>query len=494
MEATKGSATPERTITVEFSSVKVKIPTPGLTFEGLEELIFDISRSISQKAFIEALNDYDLLLSRNRGRGNYKNLGSRTKKLQTIIGEVIYKRRLYRNTSGDLVYLLDEALGMVKNQRMSLKLGQIFGILANMGPYRAAQESLNKLTGLFRSHENIRLNAIKEGRRIEQRRNEEIKKIKALDYKVPDEIPEVVYTEADATYIRKQNKGKKSAEKHLEVKIGIGYTGKEPRYKKGTLTARKLSKRFIMASIKDNRRDFLDKLSCRAEEIHSLSLAKESYFGGDGDLWIRSGKDEYFGRSKYLLCPYHLFRRLRQAFSHDKEAQSRIKKLFSSDKIDLALTQIELAAKNSADKKQADVLKDFYGYIANNRQGIEMSMTVRADKAIKRAGAIEPNIDKTIAHRFKGRGMSWSLKGAEALLKIRETIFNGGWDAWWNKERGQRIEITSAFKEVLSAKQLTKRQDTAPYIEAILPPFRGPDQSKPWVGVLRKLLQSRLPS
>jgi len=130
------------TITVEFVGVKAQIPTDALTLEVLEQLIFDISRSIAQKAFVEALNNYDILLSQKRQRGQYKNLGLRPKKLQTIIGEVVYKRRLYRSSSAKLIYLLDCALGLSKNQRMSLKLGQIFGMLANLGSYRAAQDSL----------------------------------------------------------------------------------------------------------------------------------------------------------------------------------------------------------------------------------------------------------------------------------------------------------------------------------------------------------------
>ncbi len=54
-------------------------------------------------------------------------------------------------------------------------------------------------------------------------------------------------------------------------------------------------------------------------------------------------------------------------------------------------------------KKQ---LAEFYAYVVNNRQGIEASMLLRMDKKTESAGAIEPNIDKLITHRFKRRGMS----------------------------------------------------------------------------------------
>ena len=118
-------------------------------------------------------------------------------------------------------------------------------------------------------------------------------------------------------------------------------------------------------------------------------------------------------------------------------------------------------------------------------------MRIRMDKAVDSAGAIEPNIDKVITHRFKGRGMSWSEDGAQALLKIRQTIINGQWENWWYKERSKKIEIKAIFKKTLTAADMNKRHKIAPFIEAELPCYRGPDQSKPWVGVLHKLTRLR---
>ena len=87
--------------------------------------------------------------------------------------------------------------------------------------------------------------------------------------------------------------------------------------------------------------------------------------------------------------------------------------------------------------------------------------------------------------------MSWSEDGAQALLKIRQTIINNQWDNWWYRERNKKIEIRAVFKEPLTAKQVCKRQKIMPYIEAEIPCYRGPDQSKPWVGVLRELTRAR---
>ena len=82
--------------------------------------------------------------------------------------------------------------------------------------------------------------------------------------------------------------------------------------------------------------------------------------------------------------------------------------------------------------------------------------------------------------------MSWSKKGALSLLKIKETILNNEWDEWWEKGRGQNIKL-SKFNTPLSASYFKKEAETSPLIEVTIPAFIGPDQGKPWVGVLRKL-------
>jgi len=174
-----------------------------------------------------------------------------------------------------------------------------------------------------------------------------------------------------------------------------------------------------------------------------------------------------------------------------RQIHNKLKKLFENNEVDKALSRLKRTTKMTRSRKLKKKIAEFYVYVKNNRQGIGVSMRIRMDKAIESAGAVEPNIDKIIAHRFKGRGMSWSEDGAQALLKIRQTIINGQWDNWWYKERNKKIEIKAIFKEPLTAKDMTKKRKITPFIEAELPCYRGPNQSKPWVGILRDLTRAR---
>jgi len=82
--------------------------------------------------------------------------------------------------------------------------------------------------------------------------------------------------------------------------------------------------------------------------------------------------------------------------------------------------------------------------------------------------------------------MSWSKPGVLALLKIKETISNNQWDICWETERERNIKV-GKYKPPLPAAYFKKETETSPLIEVSLPALRGPDQGKPWVGVLRKL-------
>ncbi|MCJ7788802.1 MAG: hypothetical protein MUP69_01235 [Candidatus Atribacteria bacterium] len=57
------------TITIAFPEVKIKIPIKGLTFDTLENLIFEICQHITYKVFNKVITDIDNYLCNTRKRG-----------------------------------------------------------------------------------------------------------------------------------------------------------------------------------------------------------------------------------------------------------------------------------------------------------------------------------------------------------------------------------------------------------------------------------------
>ena len=467
------------TIAITFPKVKVDTEIKDLTFDNIEDMIFEISQNIARKVFEKALTDIDSYLRNKRERGKLKNTGKRKKYFLTRFGDILYARTRYKDKkTGKSCYLLDEALSIVKNQRISLSRARIECFLSALSSYREVVEGIRLLIGGPRCHEAIRQSVIKEGKLIIENQEKKLKQIENLNY--PDkEAPDTAYMEADATYISLQHRGKKKKEK-MEVKLGVGYTGKEARYSTGK--SKRLKEKFTFVG---TGKGFMRNLSLQAESRLSLSKVKKILFGGDGDSWITSGIKEYFPNSIYLLCLYHLFKKFKECLSKRKEEQKVIKELLLSNQIDQALLRIDQMIRNPYDLKEKDNLIKLYTYISRNRQGITNQVRLK-DKEIERTGAIESNINKVIASRFKKRGMSWSKPGALALLKIKETILNGEWDNWWKTERERNIKA-GKYKPPLPASHFKKETETSPLVEVTIPALRGPDQGKPWVGVLRKL-------
>jgi len=466
------------TITITFPQVKVEIPIKGLTFDILENMLFEILQNIARRVFEKAITDIDNYLRKNRKRGELKNTGKRKKYFLTRFGDLLYTRTRYKDRKGKARYLLDEALSIDKNQRISLCRAMIECFLSTLSSYREVVGQAQLLLGNFRSHESIRQGVIKEAKRLIENQKKKLQKIINLEYREGNP-PDTVYLEVDETYLKLQQKGTKKGGE-LAVKLGVGYTGKEPRYSTGK--SKRLKEKFTFV---DTGKDFMEKLSLLAEERLSLSKVKKVLFGGDGDSWIISGIKEYFPNSIYLLCPYHLFKKFKESLSRRKEEQKVIKDLLLSNQIDQALLRIDQLIRDPYDQKDKDNLVKLYTYISRNRKGITNQFKLK-DKGIERTGAIESNINKVIASRFKKKGMSWSKNGALALLKIKKTILNNEWDNWWETERERNIKV-SKYKPPLPASCFKKETETSPLIEVSLPALSGPDQGKPWVGVLRKL-------
>ena len=329
-------------------------------------MLFEILQNIARKVFEKTITDIDHYLRDKRRRGELKNTGKRKKYFLTRFGDILYARTRYKDKKGKARYLLDEALSIKKSQRISLSRAMIECFLSTLSSYREVVAQARLLLGNFRSHESIRRGVIKEAELIIENQKKKLQKIRNLEYQEGHSL-DTAYMEADATYINLQKKGKERGKK-LEVKLGIGYTGKEARYSSGK--SKRLKTKFIFADIGKFGKQFMEELSLLAEEKLSLSKAKKILFGGDGDSWIISGVGDYFPSATYLLCFYHLFKRLRESLGRREEEQKTIKDLLLSHQIDKALSKIEQMIRNPYDLKEKNKLIKLYTYISRNHQGI----------------------------------------------------------------------------------------------------------------------------
>lgn len=473
---------------------KMMFDVENVDFGKLEEEIYELALEIAVRIMEYLLKLLDGQLREYRPRKAFENCGKAEKYLSTRMGDIRYRRtRYYDRESGGYRYLLDEALGLEKRQTVSIGRRQLEARLAiTTGSYRSAVSELEASTGSSRSHEAIRGVVLEEGARIRRVQEYELQREYALEGAYTGEPHDAVYVEADGTQIHHQRSDRKRG-KGLEVKVGICYTGKGRRYEGGSGDAKLLENKYIYLDIRSGPA-FMRDLSLVAEREVGLSQAGHVFVGGDGAPWIRKGMEMNFGGSHYKLCDYHLNKQITAALAGMDTLKRRVKSRLSKYDVAGALRALWDGALRCSDHEQHERISKLYSYIESNREGIwDVSSFGNGEVglAIESLGGVENNVDNAVAERFKKGGYRWGKVGAQSLLKVEEVLLNGRFDQWWYEDRNKAtVAVSRESLAPLSAAEVNREDGTEGMVEEIpLPCFHGPDQGKPWVKMLKGMLE-----
>jgi len=122
-------------VIINLPNLKFNIPEDSINFHTLERIIFDLTRKIGQELLEELLQLIDNKLNKERKRGELSNQGKRLRYITTLLGDITFYKRLYQDRGGKYLYLLDEKLGLTKNQRVSKayqKIEDLFAFVSGM--------------------------------------------------------------------------------------------------------------------------------------------------------------------------------------------------------------------------------------------------------------------------------------------------------------------------------------------------------------------------
>jgi len=396
-----------------------------LSFKELEELLFSFSMDMFKNLMVEVLEFFDEKLMENRDKGRYQNKEIKGRTIQTLVGEVSFERRYYRDhEDNNWVYLLDEALGIEAEKSIGpglLKLGVTW---ATKGPsYRDARDRLTDLYGAqVLSHEAIRQALLEVGTACKREMKNKIIREKGKR-KV-----EVLFIEVDGFGARLQ-KNKKLERRNCrrEAKMAVIHEGWAPRSKSKKSDYRLVNPHYI--SNLDESEDFWEFvrgfINAHYEDIDNILIV----INGDGASWIREGV-LYFAKSLYQYDRFHITRKVRSALRLEKQTMRKAKNALRKNDMGTLLYLVTDAWSSCIDgvqKKEIEELKDLllrdYEYILDYRVRLK-ERGVKVPKDWRGLGASESNVNK-----FKGRtgkrGRAWSIEGLTAILTTLSRLFKG---------------------------------------------------------------------
>jgi len=386
--------------------------------KSFEENLYRLVCNLGKELYAEVLTEWDCELHKARDRKIYRDKGLRKTILKTLMGDVEYKRHVYKFTFEDgrkgIVYLLDDAIGKTESGFFSDALLERISAMVCEMPYRKAAEAISELTGQAVSHAAIWNITQQLGGCIDEIERSDAKKAKQSEG-VGEIETKVLFEEQDGIYLHLQGNDRKEYGKGHEMKLSIAYDGaKKTGKKRFELTNKVACANFGGVEKFYSRKEGVIAANYNIDEITMRIL------NGDGASWIKRSID---ADTTYQLDKFHRNRALRRA-AVDEDTRDEMLEILYDENIDYLLVYIDTLADSVSDEKQAETLRDLYTYFTNNKEGLtpywrRVKLPEPPEgKEYRNLGAMESNVFSIIGNRMKGRRKCWSINGGNNLARL----------------------------------------------------------------------------
>lgn len=399
-------------------------------------------------------------------------------------GSVRFTHTLMHDLEGNPRYPFDERMGFQKHKRRSPFVDVKVAEMASEVTYRDVEATLKQWTAVDISHTTVG-KIVKEVGEAQTKHDEEM----VTELEEAAELPggkevDYLYAEADGVFVRSTAK-----KKSHEVRHAIMYEGWDKNGKRVSLRHPKV----IMTTQPMD--DFWNEIQSFAAHHYTLDHT-QIVTNSDGGAGYTADKfQEAFSQSHYQvlnqLDAYHVFQGLNRALGAKKsDYKDGVRKALESHNLDDFTLWLDSYESTLEDDKKLEKVKEFRTYINRNWERIiDWRECVEVPPQDARSlGAMESN-QRRVTYRMKKRGMHWSQEGAEAMVKVKQGMFNGTLrDVYLKDQRRTSRKQRELKRTVKKAQNL--HQPTRPSIGA----RRGAiglytPRSSP-LGKLRKSLQS----
>lgn len=443
-----------------------------INFKSLEENTFKEMMKLGRKIIQDELRMLDKLILNYRDKEIFKPKDLQPTTIKTKLGEIPISRRRYKmviNGETKCVYLLDELLEINDFGLYSQGIVEMVAREITKKSYRETAKTISEDTDNTISYTAVRNIVIDLGKKIKDLEEEKIKLYEEGKIEGSKEV-EYVFCEHDGIYIKKQktkkHKGKKKfKEKHfkkkkskkkkngIELKIAVIHEGKEPRYTNDY----KLKNKIIVGTVQkaQDLKKIEDTIIGTTYKEYAI---KNIVINGDGADWtgnIVEGAKEIF-----QLDMAHIQKKIYMAVS-DEEYLKKMQEIVYTEEAKEIFSliynyKVELEAENKT--VEIEKVKELEEYLRNNERGLQRYQYKLGYKEeeleeikeeLPSLGAEESHMYCVCRDRMKKNRTSWSIEGAEAMLKVIMNRMNGMLEEVITKKAEEKIkeELESRIPE-----------------------------------------------
>ena len=416
---------------------------------------------------LEAIDDQ----IRAREAKSWQNLGMEKHLVITAVGEVEIKRRVYRDAAGKRRKPLDEMMGLDRYQRETNVVRMLGAWLATQNSYRDAADELSYLVKNRITHSKIQRMVWSIGNTLADVEEAEIEQWDGAEDEEKKISSPVLFGESDGVMISLQ----REKQRKVEARVGILYTGK----KTIGVGRKRLENKVCMTKIVRNSKEWKQIIQKMADKHFNLSTVEYLITGGDGNTWVKQSFDYLWVEKRAnVLDRFHLYRASKTALGFNRETMQIVKRMRQKG---MAAVADELnAAQEKAPGRKKEYLGAYIQYLEDNQDSLKDVQISESGHPLS-LGGIEGNVDKLVARRMKGRGRSWRIPGARAMVTLCR---------YRPQLRDLALKLTR-HQGTYSSPKRKKSKSYDSWLQCSLPLFSGSYQSKPWVDELRRNLHNR---
>ena len=410
------------------------IASEDVKFNELEKKVFKFVCFFGCLIIKLLLESYDKKLMNARDSKKYRHKGLRTTHVNTVMGEVKFKRAMYEITEDGIkktLYLLDEKLRINAEGNVSSNLVEkVVEVVPITDSYRKAETVIEETTNISLSHEKIRKIVINIGNKIARKEKEERRLFDKNQLVAGLKEVTALFEEADGLWINLQGEdraerleeNKKKAEKEnkdfnpkmkikTELKLHVMYEG----WKKDDPRHSLVNKQYIAGIMKP--KEIAKLRDARVYSQYDVSKIKMRVTNGDGAKWTKGTtakggfyqKDEFHIMQEIIRDVPKEYRNIVTELIQRKEYE-KIKPVING-------LRYELGGECKAVKK----LNKLESYLSNDLARYQDVLEVpEAPEGIeyRNMGTQESQIFSKLKKRFCSGRKAFKVGGANALSKV----------------------------------------------------------------------------
>ena len=369
--------------------------------------------------------------------------------VQCVFGPVQFNRTLMIDPNGQNHYPLDKWLGLKKRQRYSPLVEIQMTELVGDATYRDTADFIKAWTPVEMSHQTVKSILEKVGEiqgKYDQSLVEELEESANL----PDGRKlDFFYAVADGVFVRSTKKGKK-----LEIHHAITYEGWEKNGERVSLKAPKT----ILTTQSISK--FWEEVQTLTAFEYSLENTRVITNSDGGNGYTAEKFQTAFSQSKYpvlnQLDAYHITQGLNRTFGmKDDLYKSEVRQAIQEKDMNSFQLWMDTFESTLEFDQDLEKFEGFKTYITKNWDRIFDWRKVVEDAPVdaRRLGAMESN-QRRITFRMKKRGMHWSQKGCEAMIKVKQGMFNGTLRNAYLADLNRSVRQLREDKKIISASKI----------------------------------------